>query len=80
MKMYVAAFLAVVAYMGIGTGAYFAGKNNGIKEGLDNFHEACYTGGIIIHPETGKAVRCQPLGLVPKEELPRLLDKDSKTV
>ena len=63
---------------------YYYGKNKGVTEGLDIFHEACYTGGIIINENTGKAVQCAPLGLVPREEIPNFfpkgVDKGTKVV
>jgi len=83
-KMYGLAALALAAYVAAGVGGYFYGKTNGLTEGLDNFHEACYTGGIIINEHTGKVIQCGPLGRVPKEELPNFfpkgVDKSEKVV
>lgn len=76
--------LVLLAYVAFGVGGYYYGKNKGVTEGLDIFHEACYTGGIIINENTGKAVQCAPLGLVPSEEIPNFfpkgVDKGTKVV
>lgn len=83
-KMYLAAGLALMAYVAAGVGGYHYGKTTGLTEGLDIFHEACYTGGIIINEHTGKVIQCGPLGRVPKEELPNFfpkgVDKSEKVV
>jgi hypothetical protein len=84
LKLGVFAGAVLAAYVAAGLGSYYYGKDKGITEGLDNFHEACYTGGIIINEHTGKVVGCQPLGIVPKEEIPGFfpkgLDKSAKVV
>lgn len=83
-NLYVTAACAALAYVFVGTVGYKLGVDHGITDGLDKFHEACYTGGVVINEKTGKAIQCGPLGIVPKEELPEFfkqpLDKDSKTV
>lgn len=74
-NQYVLAGAAVAAYAFIGAIGYWTGKEQGTKLGLDSFHEACYTGGIVVSEKTGKAIQCGPLGLVPKEELPNFFPK-----
>lgn len=75
-KTGVVAALVLLAYVASGVGGYYYGKNKGVTEGLDIFHEACDTGGIIINENTGKAVQCAPLGLVPREEIPNFFPKE----
>lgn len=62
-KMYLAAGLALMAYVAAGVGGYHYGKNTGLTEGLDNFHEACLIGGIIINEKNNTAITCEPLTL-----------------
>lgn len=60
--------LVGLAYVFAGVGGYYYGKGVGEKLGLDKYHEACYTGGIVVNETTGTVVQCSPLGRVPKEE------------
>lgn len=72
---YVLAGAALSVYVFVGTLCFFKGHDLGVKEGLDMFHEACYTGGLVVNERTGKVIQCGPLGLVPREELPNFFPK-----
>ena len=62
-KTGVAAALVLLAYVASGVGGYYYGKNKGVTEGLDIFHEACLIGGIIINEKNNTAITCEPLTL-----------------
>lgn len=74
-NQYVLAGAAVAAYICIGVGAYYTGRNTGVQEGIDKYHEACYTGGIVVNETTGTVVQCSPLGRIPKEEFKNFFPK-----
>ena len=57
----VAALVLLAAVMC--AGGYYYGKNKGVTEGLDIFHEACLIGGIIINEKNNTAITCEPLTL-----------------
>ena len=56
-----------------GIGSYFSYKyvyDQGIMHGITMYHNQCFeVGGISIDGTTGRAIACNPLGVVPKEEL-----------
>lgn len=61
--------LIVLAFLvATGYGGYKYGVKQGITLGLTGYHSQCLVGGIVIDEE-GKAIKCAPLGQVPKEEL-----------
>lgn len=74
-NQYILAGAAVAAYLFIGGGMYVYGHKHGVQEGLDKYHEACYTGGVMVDEATGTVVQCAPLGRVPREELPNFFPK-----
>lgn len=71
----IGAAFVLACYVAIGVGSYYYGHGKGVEEGLDNFHEACYTGGMVYNPKTRKVIQCAPLGIMPPDDP---LDKDSK--
>ena len=63
-KALVGAAVALIV-LGACVGAYKQGK----KEGVQNYHDICYTIGGFIVDDKGTVVQCTPMGTIPKEEL-----------
>lgn len=74
--------LGVVAFAVAQWWAVSSTWNAGHKQGMKDYHGACYhIGGLLLDSEEGTVVQCMPLISVPKEEIPKLkkeLDKDTK--
>jgi len=71
-------FLGFLALLVVGFGGHYNGKQEGIAEGLTNYHQMCYTNGpgfIIIG---GAIVLCGPGGKLSEPEK-KELDKGVKT-
>ena len=67
--------IAVVVFLGAviicsHLGAYYQGK----KDGVQAYHDQCFSIGGFIIDEVGHVVKCAPLGSVPKEELKNFKD------
>lgn len=60
----------------LSVGVFFghrSGKEAGIKEGIDMYHQMCYTVGGITVDEHGNMVVCAKIGAMPKKELDKEL-------
>lgn len=66
------AALLVACLVGVGCG-FFYGKQQGVKEGLDIYHETCYNIGGLTMDEAGRVVTCKGLGQIPEEERKKYL-------
>jgi hypothetical protein len=72
----VGALAALLGVLGLTSLGYHTGKEDGIKHGIDMYHDMCYTIGGFVVNEAGQVVACTGLTQVPKEELP--LDRNKK--
>lgn len=52
------------------------GKEEGVVKGLELYQNYCYNKGGPVIGNDGTVIACEPLGLIPKEELDRMKQKD----
>lgn len=78
-KRLLGALAALLALLGTTVLGYWTGKEDGIAEGVDKYHNLCYNvGGYAVDQNNGTVVMCQPLTQLPEPELKNFLDKGTK--
>lgn len=80
-KRLLGAFTALLALCLTGWGSWYYGNKAGIAQGIDMYHQMCYTyGGYIVDQPSGTVVQCAPLTQIPEAERKKFLDKGREMV